>query len=54
MNRSEFLNKLREALENDLNAQAVQENIEYYDSYIRSEIKNGRTEQEIMDMLGDP
>lgn len=54
MNRSEFLNKLREALENDLNAQAVQENIEYYDSYIRSEIKNGRTEQEILDMLGDP
>ena len=45
---------LREALENDLNAQAVQENIEYYDSYIRSEIKNGRTEQEILDMLGDP
>ena len=54
MNRSEFLNKLREALENDLNAQAVQDNIEYYDSYIRSEIKNGRTEQEILDMLGDP
>lgn len=54
MNRSEFLNKLREALENDLNAQAVQENIEYYDSYIRSEIKNGRTEKEILDMLGDP
>lgn len=54
MNRSEFLNKLREALENDLGAQAVQENIEYYDSYIRSEVQNGRTEQEVLDMLGDP
>lgn len=54
MNRSEFLNKLRETLENDLSAQAVQENIEYYDSYIRSEVQNGRTEQEVLEMLGDP
>lgn len=54
MNRSEFLNKLREALENDLGPQAVQENVEYYDSYIRSEIQNGRTEREVLDMLGDP
>lgn len=54
MNRSEFLNKLRETLENDLSAQVVQENIEYYDSYIRSEVQNGRTEQEVLEMLGDP
>lgn len=54
MNRNEFLHKLSEALENDLSGPAVQENIEYYDSYIRSEIQKGKTEQEVLDMLGDP
>lgn len=54
MNRSEFLNRLREALENDLGGSAVQEHILYYDEYIRNEIRNGKTEREVLDMLGDP
>ena len=54
MNRSEVLDKLREALENDLSGPVVRENIEYYDSYIQSEVRNGKTEQEVLDMLGDP
>lgn len=54
MNRNEFLKKLSEALENDLSTPEVRENLEYYDSYIRSEIKNGKSEQEVLDMLGDP
>ena len=54
MNRSEFLDKLREALENDLSGPVVRENIEYYDSYIQSEVRNGKTEQEVLDMLGAP
>lgn len=54
MNRSEFLSKLSEALENDLSGSQVRENLEYYDSYIRSEIQNGKSEQEVLDMLGDP
>ena len=54
MNRSEFLEKLRNALENDLSGPQIQENIAYYDEYIRNEIKNGKTEQEVLDMLGDP
>lgn len=54
MNRSEFLNKLREALENDLSGPAVRENVEYYDAYIQSEIQNGKSEKEVLDMLGDP
>ena len=53
MNRSEFLDKLREALENDLSGPVVRENIEYYDSYIQSEVRNGKTEQEVLDMLRD-
>ena len=54
MNRSEFLNRLREALENDLGGSAVQEHILYYDEYIRNEIRNGKIEREVLDMLGDP
>lgn len=54
MNRSEFLNQLREALANDLNASAVQENVDYYNSYIQEEIKNGKAEAEVLEMLGDP
>lgn len=54
MNRSEFLNQLREALENELNESAVQENINYYNNYIAEEIRNGKTETEVMEMLGDP
>lgn len=54
MNRSEFLNQLREALGNDLEASAVQENINYYSNYIAEEIQTGKTEAEVLHMLGDP
>lgn len=54
MDRNEFLNRLREALENDLSGPAVQEHIAYYDDYIRSEMASGKSEQEVLDMLGDP
>lgn len=52
--RDEFLNQLRKALENDLSGQAVQENMEYYKTYIDEEIRNGRTESEVISELGDP
>lgn len=54
MNRNEFLGKLKEALENDLSGQVVQDNINYYDQYITEEMRSGRTEQEVLDLLGDP
>ena len=54
MTRYEFINKLRIALENDLNSNKVQENINYYNDYINSEIKNGRSEDEVITELGDP
>lgn len=38
MTRREFLEKLREALSNDLNNQVVQENVRYYESYIAEEV----------------
>jgi len=54
MNRSEFLNQLRAALENDLSESAVQENINYYNHYITDEVESGKSEQEVLEMLGDP
>ena len=54
MTRSEFLEKLREALSNDLNNQVVQEHIRYYDSYIAEEVSKGRSEEEVIAELGDP
>ena len=32
----------------------VQDNVEYYKNYIKEEMKSGKSEQEVMDMLGDP
>ncbi|MGN0403829.1 MAG: DUF1700 domain-containing protein [Bariatricus sp.] len=54
MNRSEFLEKLREALNQNVSPQVVQENVEYYGRYIDDERRKGRSEQEIMEELGDP
>ena len=54
MNRVEFLEKLRQALEQNVSAQAVRENVEYYNQYISDELRKGRSEQDIMGELGDP
>ena len=54
MDRRQFLDELQRALSSDLTPQDIQDNIEYYNNYIRSEIANGRTEEEVLDELGDP
>lgn len=54
MTRREFLEKLREALSNDLNNQVVQENVRYYESYIAEEVNKGRSEEEVIAEMGDP
>ena len=54
MTKSEFLAQLRKALQGNLNSSAVQENMEYYERYIIEETAKGKSEQEVLDMLGDP
>ncbi|HIW21628.1 MAG TPA: DUF1700 domain-containing protein [Candidatus Dorea intestinavium] len=54
MTKMEFLNKLQEALSNDLNPLIVQENINYYKQYIEDEVRKGRSEEEVIAELGDP
>ncbi len=54
MTKQEFLDKLQESLENDLETQDVYENMRYYRSYIDDEISGGRSETDVLDELGDP
>lgn len=54
MNRHEFLRELQKVLEEELGAGQAREHVDYYRNYISEEIGNGKTEEEIMKMLGDP
>ena len=53
MTRQEFLEGLDEALM-DAPSRIRQDNLRFYDSYIEEEKRKGRTEEEIMDDLGEP
>ena len=48
MNREEFLNRLGAALNGEVPPSVIQENLNYYDGYIREEAAKGRTEEEII------
>ena len=54
MNREEFTEKLQRALAGGLDSSKVAENITYYREYIDSEVRRGRSEQEVLESLGDP
>lgn len=54
MNRVDFLEKLKEALENEGGSLLVRENVEYYNQYITEEVRRGRSEREVLEELGDP
>ncbi len=50
----EFVEKLKQALKNDLSEAKVREQASYYRDYIREEVRKGRTEEEVTEELGDP
>lgn len=54
MDRVEFTDKLQHALAGGLNSSSVAENVQYYRDYIDVEIRKGRSEEEVLDSLGDP
>lgn len=54
MKRQEFVNTLRTALSGRIPAESVAENVKYYEDYINIEIRKGRSEEEVLDELGDP
>lgn len=54
MDRIEFVEKLQRALAGGLSSGQVAENVRYYQEYIDSEIRKGKSEAEVMAALGDP
>ena len=54
MDRNEFVSTLRAVLTGEVPAQVVEENVRYYNSYISQEIASGKTEEEVLEGLGDP
>lgn len=54
MNKVEFIEGLRRALEMKTAPQTVRENTDYYSQYIEDEMRKGRSEQEVVEELGDP
>lgn len=48
------MEKLQRALAGGLNSSQVTENVRYYQEYIDTEIRKGRSESEILTALGDP
>lgn len=54
MSKQEFIDKLRMALSGRVSASLVEENVAYYEEYINTQIRLGRTEAEVMSSLGNP
>ena len=54
MRKDEFLQTLRRALNGNVPPRVVEENIRYYDGYISDEVRKGRSEEEVIDEIGDP
>ena len=54
MTKTEFVEALRKSLYGKVDDNELAGNISYYSSYIDNEILSGRSEQEVIEELGDP
>ena len=54
MRKTEFLQELKEALQGEVPASAVRENLAYYDQYITQEAASGRSEEDVIEEIGSP
>lgn len=54
MTKQEFLENLRRSLTGGLDYQTVNNHMQYYTEYIEMEIRKGRSEEEVLQELGDP
>lgn len=54
MTKREFLEALRLALNGKVTSGQLAENLEYYEDYINTEIRKGKSEEEVLSALGDP
>ncbi|MGN0156916.1 MAG: DUF1700 domain-containing protein [Lachnospiraceae bacterium] len=54
MSKQEFLDQLRRNISSMNDYVVVNDTMAYYEDYIESQIRMGKSEQEVMAMLGDP
>lgn len=54
MDRYEFISALRTALSGKVPATTVEDNAQYYEEYIAVQLRQGKSEEEILAALGDP
>ena len=54
MNRAQFLEVLRSQLTGKMYAERVEAHLRYYEDYIQSQVRGGRSEEEVLEELGDP
>lgn len=54
MDRYEFISILRTALTGKVPATTVEDNVQYYEEYIATQLRQGKGEEEILAALGDP
>ena len=54
MGKQEFLDKLRLALNGRVTVETLSDTLTYYEDYINTEVRKGRSEEEVMNSLGDP
>jgi uncharacterized membrane protein len=54
MNRQTFIDTLRRSLYGKIADSLLEDHIRYYDGYFAQEMEKGRSEQEILEELGDP
>ncbi len=54
MDRETFLRELRIALQGQISQVKVNENLAYYENYIMEQSRKGRTEEQVIEELGNP
>lgn len=54
MTKAEFLEELENKLNGEVDSETVRRNLRYYDGYIKSAVREGRAESEILEELGSP
>lgn len=54
MNREEFLEILRNQLSGQMHEGKAAAHVRYYEDYIQSQVRSGRSEPEVLAELGDP
>lgn len=52
--RFEFLEKLRQSLAGRIDAGTLQDTVNYYQEYFEIQMRSGKSEQQILEQLGDP